>query len=131
MGQVFVHQRDGAGFITGFQRLDDGGVFIAGVFGGRMGLVHQGNQRTARNQFAQQLGQYLIAHEFGHADMEIPEQFGAARHVFARHRLLFPGHMIAQRLDPFRRHGAHESARHFSLEHAAHGEHLARLVDGR
>ncbi len=44
------------------------------------------------------------------------------------HGGLLAGHVVAQRADLGGRGAAHERARHLGLEHAAHAEHLARLV---
>ena len=54
---------------------------------GRMrGLVHQRDQRAARQQVFQQLGQHLVAEHARQHHVEVGQQPRAARDVGARHR---------------------------------------------
>ncbi len=94
MQQVFVHQAHRQFLVARGQGLDDVGVFVVRVFGGLVALVHEGDQGAARDEFAQQLGQHLVAHELGHAHVEVAQQLGAAGHVLVVDRELFPSQTV-------------------------------------
>ena len=87
-------------------------------------------QRDSRS--AQQLGQHLVAQHAREHDVEVGQQPRAARDVGALHRGLL-GRAGGARSSAICAVVSSPAARrdHRRLEHAAHLEHLARLVDAR
>ena len=57
-------------------------VFFSRMLCRILRLVHQGDEGATRNQFAQYLCQYGIAHQFCNAHMEIAQQLCSAPNIF-------------------------------------------------
>ncbi|MPN33655.1 hypothetical protein SDC9_181145 [bioreactor metagenome] len=100
------------------------------MLGGRGALVHQRDERAARDQIAQQLREHAVAHEFGYHHVEVAQQLGALADVVAVHGFFLGGDVGLQRLDLRGFDLARKAARHLGLQHAAHGEDLLGFFDG-
>ncbi len=110
------------------QGLDDLGVLFVRVRGGAGALVHQRDERAARDQIAQHTAPAPgcpSARPCAHESRPADGQLGASPWATA---FFLAGHMLAQRAQFGGGDLAHEGADHFGLEHAAHGEHLAGFV---
>ena len=118
IAQVRFHQPHRGARVALFERVDDGHVFFLRMFGRMRGLVHQRDQRAARQQVGQQVGQHLVAEQASQHDVKVGQQPRAAGHVGARHRLAF-GLQVAAQLGDLRV-GDHRAQPldHRRLEHA-------------
>ncbi|MPN03189.1 hypothetical protein SDC9_150415 [bioreactor metagenome] len=131
MVQVQLHQLHRMFGIARSQGGHDVGMFFVRMLGRRCRLVHQGDQCAAGNQLAQQLCQHLVAHELGHAHVEVAQQLGALAHVIGFHGLFLGSHMLLEGANLGGAALLDKAAHHFGLKHAAHGKHLACLVHRR
>ena len=102
-------------------------MFVVRMLCGIGALVHQRDQRAARDQLAQNLRQHLVAGQLGHAHMKVAQKLVAARSVFAVHGSLFPRNMVSECLDVCRRGLPRKKANHLGLDDAAQTKHLLGL----
>ena len=98
MLQMLLHQRHGAFFVARGQGRHDGGMFFVRVRGGAAGLVHERDERAARDQVASICASTSLPMSSA-MRMEVAQQLGAAADVGTVHGGLLAGHMGAHRSD--------------------------------
>jgi hypothetical protein len=129
--QMLFHQPDRRADVALLERIDDRDMLGERVLGRVRRLVHQRDQRRARDELGEDAGEHLVAEHAREHDVEVGEQPGPARHVGAADRRLLVAQVAAQLGDLRLAELGGGAPHHRAFEQVARLEDLARLLDAR